>query len=271
MQDVDFGPLMDAHALIAFFRGQPVITLFLLLGFGYLVGRITVAGFSLGPVAGTLLVSIALGQLGFRISAGAQAVGLALFIFSIGYQAGPRFLEILKSDGLRYFALAVFVSVIGFLITWTAGKLLSLPPGANRLCIRQKGVGTRTSGLARCTGRRNDFGSRAQPLDPAGQKFSPYARLHRHLRARQHHFDDCRHLDPLRVNGDFQNRAPGLTAIGVRRALVDLPSRRRLLRRRLRMNARSRPEGGQPSMQSPRGVPSVAPRRDLQRARSFDA
>ncbi len=131
MEDVDFGPLMDAHALIAFFQGQPVITLFLLLGFGYLVGRITVAGFSLGPVAGTLLVSIALGQLGFRMSAGAQAVGLALFIFSIGYQAGPRFLEILKSDGLRYFALAVFVSVIGFLITWAAGKLLSLPPGAN--------------------------------------------------------------------------------------------------------------------------------------------
>ncbi len=122
---------MNAHALIAFFQGQPVITLFLLIGFGYLVGRITVAGFAFGPVAGTLLVSIALGQLGFRISAGAQAVGFALFIFSIGYQAGPRFLEILKSDGLRYFALALFVAAVGFLLSWVAGKLLSLPPGAN--------------------------------------------------------------------------------------------------------------------------------------------
>ena len=122
---------MDAHALIAFFQGQPVITLFLLLGFGYLVGRIKVAGFAFGPVAGTLLVSLALGHLGFRISPGAQAVGFALFIFSIGYQAGPRFLEVLRSQGTRYFALALFVAVIGFVITWAAGKLLSLPPGAN--------------------------------------------------------------------------------------------------------------------------------------------
>ena len=102
-----------------------------MLGFGYLVGRIKVAGFAFGPVAGTLLVSLVLGQLGFRISAGAQAVGFALFIFSIGYQAGPRFLEILRSQGTRYFALALFVGSCGFIITWAAGKLLSLPPGAN--------------------------------------------------------------------------------------------------------------------------------------------
>ncbi len=81
-------------------------------------------------------MSIALGQLGFRISAGAQAVGFALYIFSIGYQAGPRFLEILKSDGLRYFALALFVTVIGFIITWVAGKSLSLPRGRMRACSR---------------------------------------------------------------------------------------------------------------------------------------
>jgi putative transport protein len=123
--------MSTSHAFIAFFQGQPVITLFLLLGFGYLVGRITVAGFAFGPVAGTLLVSIALGQLGFSISAGAQAVGFARFIFSIGYQAGPRFLEILKSDGLRYFVLALFVAAIGFIITFLASKSLSLPPGAN--------------------------------------------------------------------------------------------------------------------------------------------
>ena len=58
-------------------------------------------------------------------------MGFALFIFSIGYQAGPRFLEILRSQGTRYFALALFVGAIGFVLTWAAGKLLSLPPGAN--------------------------------------------------------------------------------------------------------------------------------------------
>jgi putative transport protein len=120
-----------SSAIIGFFQGQPVITLFLLLGCGYLIGRIKVAGFAVGPVVGTLLASIAFGRLGFRITAGAQAVGVALFVFSIGYQAGPRFFEVLKSRGIRYIALALFVIGTGFIITWVAGRLLELPPGGD--------------------------------------------------------------------------------------------------------------------------------------------
>jgi putative transport protein len=103
--------------------------LFLLLGFGYLLGRIKVAGFAFGPIAGVLLASLVLGSYGFRISSGAQAVGFALFIFSVGYQAGPRFLEVLKAQGLQYLALAVFVVVVGFATTWLAGVVLHLPLG----------------------------------------------------------------------------------------------------------------------------------------------
>jgi putative transport protein len=118
-----------AGALLEFLRGQPVITLFLALAAGYAIGRIRIAGFSVGAVAGTLLVSLALGRYGFRISAGAQAVGFALFIFAVGYQAGPRFVEVLKSQGLRYFALALVVAAIGITTAVIAGKWLALPPG----------------------------------------------------------------------------------------------------------------------------------------------
>jgi putative transport protein len=114
---------------LEFLRSQPVITLFLTLAAGYLFGRIRIAGFSLGSVAGTLLVSLVLGRYGFRITAGAQAVGFAMFIFAVGYQAGPRFIEVLKTQGLRYFALAIFVSGVGFTAAAIAGKWLALPPG----------------------------------------------------------------------------------------------------------------------------------------------
>lgn len=117
--------------VIQLLRGQPVIVLFLLLGFGYLLGRIKVAGFSFGPIAGVLLAAIVFGSFGFRISPGAQAVGFALFIFSVGYQAGPRFIEVLKAQGLQYLALAVFVVVVGFVTTWLAGVVLHLPLGGN--------------------------------------------------------------------------------------------------------------------------------------------
>jgi len=122
---------MDSTAVVEFLRGQPVIVLFLLLGLGYLLGRIKFAGFAFGPIAGTLLISIVLGYFGFRISPGAQAVGFALFIFSVGYQAGPHFLEVLKTQGLRYFVLAFFVVLIGFVTSWLGGVVLKLPPGGN--------------------------------------------------------------------------------------------------------------------------------------------
>jgi putative transport protein len=121
--------MSGSDSVLEFLRGQPVITLFLALAAGYALGRIKVAGFSLGPVAGTLLVSLALGRYGFRISAGAQAVGFALFIFAVGYQAGPRFVEVLRSQGMRYFALALVVAAIGVTTAVIAGKLLALPAG----------------------------------------------------------------------------------------------------------------------------------------------
>ena len=110
---------------------QPVLTLFLILGMGYLIGDIRIGSFSLGPVAGVLFAGLFLGYFDFRMSPGAQAVGFALFIFSVGYQAGPRFFDVLRTDGLRYFLLALVVSGTGFLVAVVAANLLALEPGTS--------------------------------------------------------------------------------------------------------------------------------------------
>jgi putative transport protein len=121
---------MEAGTLILdFLRNNPVFTLFLVLGCGYLVGRLRVGPVALGPVAGALLVSLFLGQYGFKINPGAQSVGFALFIFAVGYQAGPRFFEVLRTQGLQYLLLALFVGGVGIVISIAAGKLLGLPYG----------------------------------------------------------------------------------------------------------------------------------------------
>jgi len=112
-------------------RAQPVLTLFLILGIGYLIGNIRIGSFSLGPVAGVLFAGLFLGHFDFRMSAGAQAVGFALFIFSVGYQAGPRFFDVLRTDGLKYFSLAVVIAATGFTIAVIAAKLLELSPGTS--------------------------------------------------------------------------------------------------------------------------------------------
>jgi putative transport protein len=116
-------------AVMQFLRSQPVVVLFLLLGAGYLLGRVRIAGVALGSISATLLVSIVLGHFGVRMSSGAQSVGFALFIFSVGYQAGPRFLEVIRTQGLRYLLLALFVALVGVGLSWIAGRLLELPAG----------------------------------------------------------------------------------------------------------------------------------------------
>ncbi|HEY2808111.1 MAG TPA: TrkA C-terminal domain-containing protein [Steroidobacteraceae bacterium] len=116
-------------AVVELLRGQPVVLLFLILGFGYLIGRVRIADIQLGAVAGTLLVGVFFGHYGVRITPGAQAVGFALFMFSVGYQAGPRFLEVMRAQGLRYFGLALFIGALALVTAALAGRLLRLGPG----------------------------------------------------------------------------------------------------------------------------------------------
>lgn len=115
--------------ILEFMRSNPVFTLFTVLGCGYLVGRIRIGPISLGPVAGALIVSLFLGQYGFKINQGAQSVGFALFIFAVGYQAGPRFFEVLRTQGLQYLMLALFVAAVGIAIAVACGRLMQLPFG----------------------------------------------------------------------------------------------------------------------------------------------
>ncbi len=117
--------------LIELMRQQHVLMLFLILGLGYLIGNIRIGSFSLGPVAGVLFAGLFFGHFDFRITPGAQSVGFALFIFSVGYQAGPRFFDVLRTDGLKYFTLALVIASTGFGVAVVATKMLGLAPGTS--------------------------------------------------------------------------------------------------------------------------------------------
>ncbi len=117
-------------AVDLFLRSNPVGLLFLVLGLGYLVGRVSVLGFELGSVSGVLFVGLFFGHLGYVPNATTQSVGFVLFIFSVGLQAGPSFFSVIKQDGLKYFSLAVVISGTGFALALTLARLLGLEPGA---------------------------------------------------------------------------------------------------------------------------------------------
>jgi hypothetical protein len=89
--DLGNGMLETIHHTL---ETQPVLLIFLLIALGYLIGGIRFGSFNLGPVAGVLFAGLFFGHFGLRLSPDAQALGFALFIFSVGYQAGPRFFDL---------------------------------------------------------------------------------------------------------------------------------------------------------------------------------
>ena len=96
---------------------------------GYLVGRIGLAGISLGAAGGVLLAGLLFGHFGFNMYPEIQTLGFAVFIFCVGYQAGPQFFDVLMCSGLKYLSLALVVAACGFVLSVAFARLFDFQPG----------------------------------------------------------------------------------------------------------------------------------------------
>ena len=110
-------------------QAHPEIAFFLVLGLGYLLGRLALGSFKLGAVTGTLLAGVLVGQLGVTLSNDVKQCFFLLFLFAIGFRTGPQFFRGLKSDGLQHAALAAIVAVTGLLVGWFVARLFGYDAG----------------------------------------------------------------------------------------------------------------------------------------------
>ncbi|QXP58844.1 aspartate-alanine antiporter [Olleya sp. HaHaR_3_96] len=98
-------------------RNLPYLTLFLAIAIGYFVGKFKVGKFTLGGVAGTLIMAVVIGQVGgFEISGEVKSLFFALFIFMVGYLGGPQFFASLKLSSLKFLLAAFSMTVLGLLV-----------------------------------------------------------------------------------------------------------------------------------------------------------
>jgi putative transport protein len=106
---------------------NPLLLLFLVLGIGYLVGRVTIAGFSLG-ISAVLFVGLVFGALhrDMRLPDFVYLFGLILFVYTVGVSAGPGFLASFRRGGLRDNGLVVSVLALAAVATVVAARLLGL-------------------------------------------------------------------------------------------------------------------------------------------------
>ena len=81
---------------------------------GMLIGKARLGAFSLGSSA-IIFVALVFGHFGLTLPADFQTLGLVLFIYSIGLQAGPGFFLTLRDRGARFAMAALSIISIGFL------------------------------------------------------------------------------------------------------------------------------------------------------------
>lgn len=99
---------------------EQVIALSVTAALGLMLGKVKVKGISLGS-AGALFVGIILGHLGLRIEPNVlhfiQEFGLILFVYTIGMQVGPGFIDSIRRHGLVLNILAASIVVMGVIVT----------------------------------------------------------------------------------------------------------------------------------------------------------
>ena len=119
-----------AHYLIA----NPVISIFVCLALGYLIGKLKIKSFTIGATVGTLLVGLLIslvfkGAGTYQIDGTVKTIFFSLFIFAIGYEVGPSFFASLKSSALKIIILSLFFAVAAFVVSIVLFKAFGIGAG----------------------------------------------------------------------------------------------------------------------------------------------
>ena len=112
------------------FKAAPEIALFASLAVGHAVGRVKVGGFSLGGVAGSLVVALVVGELtGVVLPEALKAVCFALFIYAVGFKSGPEFFGGLNRSSLKLVISSVVQCVAALLATIVVARAWGFSKG----------------------------------------------------------------------------------------------------------------------------------------------
>jgi len=121
--------------LLDWINEVPLAGLMLVVTLGFSLGRLKWKGLSLGPAGGTILVALLLGRAGltFDLIYGLHPkftvgdFGFALFIYSVGFEAGPRFFSsFVGGPGWRFVLVGTVVNIAALLLAVVFSRLTHL-------------------------------------------------------------------------------------------------------------------------------------------------
>lgn len=120
-------------------------SLFVIVALGYMLGSIKIKGVSL-DVSAVIFIALLFGHFGVVIPSDLQNFGMILFIFTIGIQAGPGFLDSFKSKGRDLAILTTILILTAGLVGYGCGWLFDID--AATVTGLLAGALTSTPGLA---------------------------------------------------------------------------------------------------------------------------
>lgn len=94
------------------FLNTPLICVFTIAAIGYLIGGIKIKGIEIGT-AGVLLTALVFGHFQFEVPSFVNDIGIALFVTSVGFIAGPKFFRNFLKNAKSYVLLGLLVILIG--------------------------------------------------------------------------------------------------------------------------------------------------------------
>ncbi|MGQ9487698.1 MAG: aspartate:alanine exchanger family transporter [Armatimonadota bacterium] len=106
---------------------EQMFVLFLILAIGCWLGQLSLRGISLGT-AGVLFVSLLFGHFGFKVPREVRDLGLLLFVYAVGLQAGPRFFRAFKRQGLPFVITGVVSVLAAAISTAVVARLWHIAP-----------------------------------------------------------------------------------------------------------------------------------------------
>ncbi len=105
---------------------EQTFVLFLIMALGSWIGQLSFKKISLGT-AGVLFVALVFGHFGLSVPKVVMDLGLQLFVYAVGLQAGMRFFRTFRRQGIQFIVIGFVTVAVGGLATVLAAKLWDLP------------------------------------------------------------------------------------------------------------------------------------------------
>ncbi|MCU0379832.1 MAG: aspartate-alanine antiporter [Chitinophagaceae bacterium] len=110
-------------------RAHAELAVFLTLALGFLIGRIHIGNFKVGPMLGCLFAGMIIGQMDIPVPPVVKIIFFDLFLFATGYKVGPQFFYGLKKDALPQLALTVIICTACLLTAYFTALIMGYDVG----------------------------------------------------------------------------------------------------------------------------------------------